>query len=590
MNNDRFDDALRRKLEEVNPPFQEKNWTQLRRFMAGRGFPPSIWHAPVHWLQPALTAAAAASLLVVSIWQYRTNQTLNDRIQTLTTTVSKLEQVQTSLQKTVTDIASQPRPDTVYVVQRVPVAMPSPLEPGGGSGTFAPESGARKQLGTSLSRSAVPQRVAPHSVPTPTVEPNAVDAPGTLPAERWSARTGQPQGAMPRATDERVVAAPTSPPEPDAAPTEANGNGMPMTSGRTEANANAGSTDRSVTNRVGSRQGNRQTLLSQRAALNPAAGDQPSGTVNSSVSTSPTRSSSPSLNETPVYTNANPIGRATNATGTQSSIAPPAQRAGESFLANVKSVDRITSLTQSDEWVDSWQRRLRRVRYRSPYAQAPTEVAAVPAKHTNPTNLRWRLGVGGDATTAMSTYGVYGELVVNNRLTISAGFGQATWSGDSYQTEIQFSERTKRDFRREYPNEAASGNMGPGNPFPVVRKFVDINRTASALLMPLQVGYRLDIGRKFFLTPSVGATIGLGPSETVSFAYERIPRDYEQRNLTYSRPVGLYSSWTLGVGLERQMGPFVAQLSPIASAPVMGQRSGLNATSVGLRARVYYQF
>lgn len=117
MNNDRFDDALRRKLEEVNPPFQEKNWTQLRRFMAGRGFPPSIWHAPVHWLQPALTAAAAASLLVVSIWQYRTNQTLNDRIQTLTTTVSKLEQVQTSLQKTVTDIASQPRPDTVYVVQ-----------------------------------------------------------------------------------------------------------------------------------------------------------------------------------------------------------------------------------------------------------------------------------------------------------------------------------------------------------------------------------------------------------------------------------------------------------------------------------------
>lgn len=586
MTNDRFDDALRRKLEEVNPPFQEKNWTQLRRFMAGRGFPPSIWHAPVHWLQPAFTAAAAASLLVVSIWQYRTNQTLNDRIQTLTTTVSKLEQVQTSLQKTVTDIASQPRPDTVYVVQRVPVAMPSPLEPGTGSGTFAP---AGVAPGTSLSRSAVPPRVAPNSVPV--TEPNAADAPGTLPAERWSTRTAQPQGALPRATDERVVAAPTSPPEPDAATPEASGNGMPTTNGRAEVSAGTGSADRSVANRVGSRKGNRRTLLSQHAASNTTAGNQPSGTFNSSVPTSPTRSSSPRLHETPVYSNANPVDRVTNAPGATSPTAPPTQPTGASFLANIKSVDRIASLAQSDEWVDSWQRRLRRVRYRSPYAPAPAEVAAaIPEKHTNPTNLRWRLGVGGDATTAMTTYGVYGELVVNNRLTISAGFGQATWSGDSYQTEIQFSERTKHDFRREYPNEVGAGNMGPGNPFPVIRKFFDINRTASAVLMPVQVGYRLDIGRKFFLTPFVGATIGLDPSETVSFAYERIPRDYEQRNLTYSRPVGLYSSWTFGAGLERQFGPFVAQLSPIASAPIMGQRSGVNAASAGLRARVFYQF
>ncbi|MEZ0609990.1 hypothetical protein ACAW74_15845 [Fibrella sp. WM1] len=581
MNKDRFDDALRRKLEEVNPPFQEKNWTQLQRFMASRGFPPSIWHAPVHWLQPALTAAAAASLLVVSIWQYRTNQTLNDRIQTLTTTVSKLEQVQTTLQKTVTDIASQPRPDTVYVVQRVPVAMPSQLEPDGGAGTFAPEGSVS---GTSLSRAAVPQRVLPNSVPNPVAEPNAADAPGTLPAERWSTRTGQPQGALPRATDERIVAAPASPPE--SAVTVPDAGVSPSNPERT----NAFPADRAAADRTVVRKGNRRTSLAQRASPN-SVGNQPSGTSNSSVPNLSTRSSSPLSNETPVYTNANPANRVTNSSGAGSSAAAPTQPTETSFLATVKSVDRIASLTQSGEFADNWQRRLRRVRYRSPYAPALADVATVaPEKRTNPTSLRWRLGVGGDATTAMTTYGIYGELVVNNQLTISAGFGQATWSGDSYQTEIQFSERTKRDFRREYPDEMSAGNMGPGNPFPMVRKFYDINRTASALLIPVQIGYRLPIGQKFFLTPFVGATIGLAPSETVSFAYERVPRDYEHRNTTYSRPVGLYSSWTLGAGLERQVGPFVAQLSPLISVPVMGQRSGLNASSVGLRARVYYQF
>jgi hypothetical protein len=122
MNNDRFDDALRRKLEEVKPVFQEKNWAQLQRFMGGRGFPPSVWHSPAQWLQPALTAAAATALVITSVWQYRNSQVLNTRIETLTNTVMRLEQSQTTLQEAVNAAANAPRrADTVYVVQRVPV-------------------------------------------------------------------------------------------------------------------------------------------------------------------------------------------------------------------------------------------------------------------------------------------------------------------------------------------------------------------------------------------------------------------------------------------------------------------------------------
>ncbi len=118
MKTDPFDDAIRRKLEGVNPPFQEKSWTQFQRFMGSQGFPPSLWQTPTRWLQPALMAAAVTGVIISTIWQYRTTQSLTEHVQSLTKTVQRMEQTQMRLQESLTAKASVPaRVDTVYVTR-----------------------------------------------------------------------------------------------------------------------------------------------------------------------------------------------------------------------------------------------------------------------------------------------------------------------------------------------------------------------------------------------------------------------------------------------------------------------------------------
>jgi hypothetical protein len=467
MNNDRFDDALRRKLEEVKPVFQEKNWSQLQRFMGSRGFPPSVWHSPASWLQPALTAAAATALVITTVWQYRNNQTLNDRIETLTHTVTRLEQTQTTLQETVSAAANTPRrADTVYVVERVPVWL------------------------------------------------RATNAPN-VPTQRIPA-------------DDRLTTAESHP-------------------------------------------GFRPTL--------PTA----------------------QLNETPVYeTPAYSANIRRPATGTPAGGATPAGNVPEEeqtqltdnqltvqkteAAARLQLLTPVTDLSESEAWLDSWQQHLRRVRYRSPYA-----AAAKPEKSRNPANIRWRLGVGGDVSTVQMRGGLFAEALINNRFTISAGIGQAVWSGDSFQTDVQFGQHTKQDFKKAYPGGAANV-AGPG-PFPQSRTILNISRSGTALVVPVQVGYRFEAGRGFYLSPFVGANLSFDPTEEVNYALERpYGRDLEWQNLRVNRSLSSYSSWAIGFGFERQFGPFVAQLSPVTTVPFVRPNAGLNEASLGLRARLSYQF
>lgn len=635
MNNDRFDDALRRKLEEVNPPFQEKNWTQLRRFMIARGFPPSIWHSPVQWLQPALTTAAAAGLLVVSVWQYRANQTLNDRIQTLTQTVTRLEQVQTDLQQTVKRIDETPRPpDTVYVVRRSPA--PTALErtqPNRGSA--APDVAEAPRYVASDRAANRPETASDAYVNRPVGgAPNrAADAPvRSRPDRRTPVETNVPN----------ALASETVRPnrQPNAGPTErvrraeVDRSANEIRAREAISKADQVPRDRPADNE--SRIANKSTRTDRTDSPQPTSPTAPSNEANvyttpdystssnatntaradrgqrrtDRIAAGPSRASAPTRSERPDTPTGS--GRVEGQSVGERDRVAVNQLATEATAPDrVNPLTPVQALSQSDELTEQWQRRLRRVRYRSPYAsalpQASSEAAnptvastpkaakaatkaATPEKQTHPISLRWRMGVGGDVSTESAGYGVYGEVIIHNRLAISAGVGPAAWRGDAYQSEVQFNERTKHDFRREYPGGNVPPLIGPG-PIMRPREVLDISRSGRAVVVPIQVGYRLDVGRQWGVTPFLGANLSFSPAETVSFAYEKqVYRELERRNLTVDRPLIAYSSWTVGFGLERKFGPFVAQLSPVVSVPIVSKDSGLNTSSVGLRARLYYQF
>lgn len=545
MKTDEFSDAIRQKLDSVSPPFQEKKWVQFQQFMYQAGFPPSVWQSPRQWWQPALSAATVAGLVVASVWQYQANKALNQHVQTLTQSIDRLEKAQTSLQRSVIELSQVPaRPDTIYVVQQ------------------------RDHYGTaSLTYAVKPPRLAPQLAQTDNRNANrtesvrAVDQPQSLPGDapvvgyrpqpdRQLARQSAGQDSQAhRPAIRDPVPKPVSPAETRLA-----------TDRRTGQPIVPGSIDK---------------LNDQPNSLNVSPAYDNTRYVHSPTKTVPKN-------------NVNTLQIDTYAAAEVASqpVVQPIPQAVPQVIEPINPVG-ITLNTEALE--TSWASRLRRVRYRSPYT--PTVVTtAAPANRPTPSAIEWRLGIGGDIGTEQSALSVNTEAVIGH-WAISAGIGQAIWRGDAFQTEAQFTQKTRRDFRNQYPNDT---------PFPptaaVPRPAVDIIRSGRALLIPLQVGYRLAVGKQVRLTPFVGLNLSLNASETIHFDYERPllrpPRDPDdvRQRLNVSRPLDWYSSWTVGFSAERQWGHFVGQLSPLAAVPLTVSGPSLNTASVGLRARLYYQF
>ncbi|MBO0935581.1 hypothetical protein J2I47_03370 [Fibrella sp. HMF5335] len=568
MKTDEFSDAIRRKLDSVSPPFQEKKWVQFQQFMYRSGFPPSVWQSPRQWWQPALSAATVAGLVVASVWQYQANKTLNQHVQTLTQSIERLEKAQTSLQQSVMQLSQVPaRPDTVYVVQQ------------------------RDRNGTtSLTYTAKPPR-------TPTTGYSAQPSPQLVQAEpRLAQPTPQLIPSAPQLARQTVPRYGKTR-DADGTGVSATGNlnpaGQPAPNWRPAAQA---ATPSPVPGATGMPASPTET----RVASSQRTGQPP---VAAPTIQSPRQTNSPSsANNTPAYDNTRyvPSTASSAATAkpttsqpdtyatTDATRQPVAEPVPQAVPQVVQSLNPVGITLNTEALETSWASRLRRVRYRSPYAPA-AEAAAAPANRPTPSGIQWRLGIGGDVGTEQSALSVNTEAVLGH-WTFSAGIGQAVWRGDAFQTEAQFTEKTRRDFRNQYPYQV------PAPPTPErPRAAVDINRSGRALLIPLQVGYRLAVGKQVQLTPFAGLNLSLNALETIHFDYERTmlrPRDKDdaRQNLIVDRPLNWYSSWTVGFSAERQWGHFVGQLSPFAAVPLSISETSLNTASVGLRARVYYQF
>lgn len=539
---------------------------QFQHFMHQAGFPPSVWQSPLQWWQPALSAATIAGLVVASVWQYQANKSLNQHVQTLTQSIDRLEKAQTILQQSVMQLSQVPaRLDTVYVVQQ------------------------RDHYGkASLTYTAAPPRLARQLAvaESRTESMRAVDQPLSLPGnapvagfrqqlEQPLARQLANQHAQARRTDGGELAAQTAKLPPKATDNAASNvpDPVPKAVGATVQPAETRlATGRRTSQPTVSGSSNKLTNQPNSLAISPAYDN--TRYVSSSAQTTPKNNTNHSQTDT--YLAAEVAQQAV------------AQAIPQAVPQVIESLSPVGMTLNTEALEASWASRLRRVRYRSPYT--PAVAAAAPANRPTPSTMQWRLGIGGDVGTEQTALSVNTEVVLGH-WTVSAGIGEARWHGDAFQTEAQFTEKTRRDFRNQYPDDSPLPPTA-GRP----KAVVDISRAGRAVLVPVQVGYRLAVGKQVQLTPFVGLNLSLNACETIHFDYERpFLRPYRdaddiRQNLSINRPLNYYSSWTLGFSAERQWGHFIGQLSPFASVPLSINETSLNTTSVGLRARLYYQF
>ncbi|MEZ0486857.1 hypothetical protein [Fibrella aquatica] len=560
MKTDPFDDAIRRKLEGVDPPFQEKNWTQFQRFMGSQGFPPSLWQTPTRWLQPTMMAAAVAGVIISTIWQYRTTQALTEHVRTLTKTVERMEQAQTRLQQSMADqLSASVRIDTVYLT-----TTPS------ANALTTPKAIAGQLHSTDAvldQPNQQQQQVAKGSV-------SSIQEPSGSAVATRSNRLVNQQRA-----DDSVVDRLSEPSRLEA---------DPVAAGNTARSANSLARDRS---RYAGESAGAVPLPPESDRKNMGQTTQPGKSPDknqfSDYQSSASKNRLTRVNEPTLYSPsvANQINTS------ETTVANP-MLYSTGPLSMVQPLAPRSMPDPADAFTDSWQRHLRRVRYRSPYtttmnATVATVKPTAPEQNTVPLPVKFRLGVGGDVGTVQSGLGFHAEAIISNRLTISTGLAQTEWKGDEFITEKQFTAKTKRDFKENYPGSKPQMPTGPGRPHEVL----NINRTAKSIMVPVQFGYRFNVNNLFVLTPTVGLNLSVNTYETVNFEYDRLqPREDVRQQIRIQRPLAWYSTVQAGAGVERQWGHFVGQFSPVVLMPVQQSAASLNAASVGLRGRLFYQF
>ena len=652
MKTDPFDDAIRRKLEGVEPPYQEKNWFQFQRFMSGQGFPPSLWQTPARWLQPALTAAAITGMIVTSVWQYQANKTLTANVQTLTKTVERLEQVQNRMQQSATARTSPPaRVDTVYLTQAnrqvlaqtYPPAGNNPLRDVPTTAANVPARSAAGRIGAANSPergTAVPsaQRTQPtaggerYAGGTPADQPTPSQprpaSPETRSAGETNAADVPASGLATNAPGRSAVAveapgrsaAAVEAPGRSAAAVEAPGVDAPTTNVFTgnvpSAGKSAGNVPgRSAAGRIdavnsptvtGNAAATERTRLesdgrskSRNRRGRPTTSDY--ATDNQSIALSnKTKSPNDKTLYAPSVTNASSaIGTNVPSRGTAATNLPEA-------VATVQPVALILQPVQSD-LAENWERRVRRIARRSPYSSAGSSVAVAPVTKAAPTTKSDRTPTQAPTsapekntvpTALQGRLGVGGEVgTVQSGVGVYGELILNNWTLGLGATQTRWagdSYQTEQQFKvkkgRDFQRDY--GVQGPPRPpFPGRQPVVvNINRNAGGVVIPLHVGYRVGLGRQFVLTPQVGLNLSVNPTETIRYTHDLTYPENDWRMLIVRRSVWSYSNYTVGVGLERQFGRFAGQLTPIATLPLTVSNASLNDASVGLRGRLFYRF
>ena len=121
MKTNRFDDILRRKLESIEPDFQDQDWDKWQAFR--QHATPTFWQTYGHWLGYTLATLSTAVMVLLYSNQSAQNEALLKEMQALKQRVTRQ----------IPDVVPQAEParvpfaDTVYIVERRNVYVDRPV-------------------------------------------------------------------------------------------------------------------------------------------------------------------------------------------------------------------------------------------------------------------------------------------------------------------------------------------------------------------------------------------------------------------------------------------------------------------------------
>jgi hypothetical protein len=111
MKTNTFENTIRRKLESIQPDFQEADWAKMQDYMHTHT-PPTFWQQYSSWIG----YAAAASVSAIMAFLYVNQLSQNDKL------VADVKSLKNQIEVIQQHPAAAPKPDTIYLVQTAPTS------------------------------------------------------------------------------------------------------------------------------------------------------------------------------------------------------------------------------------------------------------------------------------------------------------------------------------------------------------------------------------------------------------------------------------------------------------------------------------
>jgi hypothetical protein len=550
MKTNRFEEILRRKLESVQPDFQDQDWDKWQAFK--QHHTPSFWQSYGHWLGYAVATLTMSVMIVLYVRQTDQNEILRQEMEGLKKQMQAQNGSANGVEAPVQENRTTgPVRDTVYIIERHTVYREVPRaeadQPEEQSPAPLPDA-LEKRLGENegiasqpVSEAFTPATGASLSdtqtgFQTSIQEAKPVSEEKALPIKRESMSKNQPSDTRLAIREPKQAINPPAE-EPD------------RTDGTTDA-------------------------ARMKKKMLPSAGTRQSALPQ------PVEAERVKLDELTELPRAQEFSNSRSYLYRRLQARMPRKAPGQVLAPTVAQAE--PEKTQKSAYIHKI-RDQKAEGQNAPLAQASDQKAEEIKKEENllpklDLGLPYRVSASQAWLGSTKAFAVGGEFLVGRHWAVQAGLSWHRLPNQRFYNEKIFRDNMREDFRQHHAKR-----------LPQNFDIINITTQTTLLRIPLGITYRGEMGNNFTYMIGTGTNLNLRAQQHLTYDFRLPNRDYGQQNVMRYVHIPVINNIQFSAGIEKRWSPIVLQTSSFLESRLKTFPFLKDRTNVGFQIKVLYE-
>ena len=221
------------------------------------------------------------------------------------------------------------------------------------------------------------------------------------------------------------------------------------------------------------------------------------------------------------------------------------------------------------------------VAYDDYVSKPPDSVPSDKDKHKSSSHflkdLHYRVGVGYERGSGSFGYSIAGEVLLNNKWSISTGVELARMKNENYNNDNDFHYKKGTDFYHTYSSD-----------IPDTSSFSNIEIHTTLIRIPVMINYRIALKHNFYLLFGAGTDLDVVAKQDVGYHHKDSNNPDNPKSFNSSTATLLINNVTLEAGIQKEWKHLVIQVSPFASPQITNVAYKKDNFSYGFGVKVLY--